>query len=95
MLALAMQCIGWEQNEATSPNGTGDWTRFRRVYLPQVKDTAYVAGRLAFPKQWGMVELPRVLLSGESEQFLSILLIRATFASLYALYTGAALYCFL
>ena len=28
LLALAMQCIGWEQNEATSPNGTGDWTRF-------------------------------------------------------------------
>ena len=53
---------------------------------------AYAAGRPAFPRQWGMVELPRVLLSGESEQFLSILLIRATFASLYALYTGAALY---
>ena len=81
MLALAMQCIGWEQNEATSPNGTGDWTRFRRVYLPQVKDTAYVAGRLVFPKQWGMVELSRVLLSDERKQPLSILLI---FAAPYA-----------
>lgn len=81
MLALAMQYISREQSEATSPNGTGDWTRFRRVYLPQVKDTAYVAGRLAFPKQWGMVELSRVLLSDERKQPLSILLI---FAAPYA-----------
>ena len=81
LLALAMQCIGREQSEATSPNGTGDWTRFRRVYLPQVKDTAYVAGRLAFPKQWGMVELSRVLLSDERKQLLSILPI---FAAPYA-----------
>ncbi|MEI3128716.1 MAG: hypothetical protein V8T09_05945 [Oscillospiraceae bacterium] len=51
MLALAMQYISREQSEATSPNGTGDWTLFRRIYLPQVKDTTHVAGRLAFPKQ--------------------------------------------
>ena len=81
MLALAMQYISREQSEATSPNGTGDWTLFRHVYLPQVKDTAYVAGRLAFPKQWGMVELSRVLLSDERKQPLSILLI---FAAPYA-----------
>lgn len=81
MLALAMQYISREQSEATSPNGTGDWTLFRRIYLPQVKDTAYVAGRLAFPKQWGMVELSRVLLSDERKQLLSILLI---FAAPYA-----------
>lgn len=76
-----MQYISREQSEATSPNGTGDWTLFRRIYLPQVKDTAYVAGRLAFPKQWGMVELSRVLLSDERKQPLSILLI---FAAPYA-----------
>ena len=51
LLALAMQYISREQSEATSPNGTGDWTLFRRIYLPQVKDTTHVAGRLAFPKQ--------------------------------------------
>ena len=84
MLALAMQCIGREQSEATSPNGTGDWTRFRRIYLPQVKDTTHVAGRLAFPNQWGMVELSRVLLSDERKQPLSIPLICATFAAPYA-----------
>ena len=76
-----MQYISREQSEATSPNGTGDWTLFRRIYLPQVKDTAYGAGRLAFPKQWGMVELSRVLLSDERKQPLSILLI---FAAPYA-----------
>lgn len=49
LLTLAMQCIGREKSEATSPNGTGDRMLFRRIYLPRVKDTAYVVGRLAFP----------------------------------------------
>ena len=81
LLARAMQRIGREQSEAASLDGAGEWTLFRRIYLPQVKDTAYIAAGLAFLDQWSMVELPLVLLSDESKQPLSILLI---FAAPYA-----------
>lgn len=89
LLARTMQRIGREQSEAASLDGAGEWTLFRRIYLPQVKDTAYIAAGLAFLDQWSMVELPLVLLSDESKQPLSILLTRAAFAAPYA---GAAVY---
>lgn len=74
LLARAMQRIGVEQSEAASLDGAGAWTIFRRIYLPQVRDTAYIAAGLAFLDQWSMVELPLVLLSDESKLPLSILL---------------------
>lgn len=87
--ARAMQRIGREQGEAAALDGAGEWTIFRRIYLPQVKDTVYIAAGLAFLDQWSMVELPLVLLSDESKHPLSILLTRTGFAAPYA---GAALY---
>ena len=89
LLARAMQRIGVEQSEAASLDGAGAWTIFRRIYLPQVRDTAYIAAGLAFLDQWSMVELPLVLLSDESKLPLSILLTRTAFAAPHA---GAALY---
>ena len=89
LLARAMQRIGVEQSEAASLDGAGAWTIFRRIYLPQVRDTAYIAAGLAFLDQWSMVELPLVLLSDESKLPLSILLTRTAFATPHA---GAALY---
>lgn len=89
LLARAMQRIGVEQSEAASLDGAGAWTIFCRIYLPQVRDTAYIAAGLAFLDQWSMVELPLVLLSDESKLPLSILLTRTAFAAPHA---GAALY---
>ena len=89
LLARAMQRIGVEQSEAASLDGAGAWTIFRRIYLPQVRDTAHIAAGLAFLDQWSMVELPLVLLSDESKLPLSILLTRTAFTTPHA---GAALY---
>ena len=89
LLARAMQRIGVEQSEAASLDGAGAWTIFRRIYLPQVRETAHIAAGLAFLDQWSMVELPLVLLSDESKLPLSILLTRTAFATPHA---GAALY---
>ena len=44
-----MQYISREQSEATSPNGTGDWTLFRRIYPGQgCYDDCYSAGMQAY-----------------------------------------------
>ena len=89
LLARSMQRIGREQGEAASLDGAGEWTLFRRIYLPQVKDVSLIAAGLAFLDQWNMVEIPLVLLSDEEKYPLSILLSRTDFPTPYA---GAAVY---
>ena len=81
--------VGPEQAQAAALDGAGEWTLLRRIYLPQVRETALIAAALAFLDQWSMVELPLVLLSDEAKQPLSLLLARTDFPAPCA---GAALY---
>lgn len=89
LLAHAMGRVGPEQAQAAALDGAGEWTLLRRIYLPQVRETALIAAALAFLDQWSMVELPLVLLSDEAKQPLSLLLARTDFPAPCA---GAALY---
>ena len=89
LLARAMGRVGPEQAQAAALDGAGEWTLLRRIYLPQVRETALIAAALAFLDQWSMVELPLVLLSDEAKQPLSLLLARTDFPAPCA---GAALY---
>ena len=89
LLDRAMGRIGPEQAQAAALDGAGEWTLLRRIYLPQVRETALIAAALAFLDQWSMVELPLVLLSDEAKQPLSLLLARTDFPAPCA---GAALY---
>lgn len=89
LLDRAMGRVGPEQAQAAALDGAGEWTLLRRIYLPQVRETALIAAALAFLDQWSMVELPLVLLSDEAKQPLSLLLARTDFPAPCA---GAALY---
>ena len=89
LLARSMQRIRKEQSEAALLDGAGEWDLFRYIYLPQVKDTAWIAAGLAFLDQWSVVETPLVLLSDEKKHPLSIILARSDFPLPYA---GAAVY---
>lgn len=89
LLDRAMGRVGPEQAQAAALDGAGEWTLLRRIYLPQVRETALIAAALAFLDQWSMVELPLVLLSDEAKRPLSLLLARTDFPAPCA---GAALY---
>lgn len=89
LLDRAMGRVGPEQAQAAALDGAGEWTLLRRIYLPQVRETALIAAALAFLDQWSMVELPLVLLSDEAKQPLTLLLARTDFPAPCA---GAALY---
>lgn len=89
LLDRSMGRVGPEQAQAAALDGAGEWTLLRRIYLPQVRETALIAAALAFLDQWSMVELPLVLLSDEAKQPLSLLLARTDFPAPCA---GAALY---
>lgn len=92
LLTRFMRRIPKEYVEAAELDGAGEWTIFRKIYLPQCTGALYAVGMLIFFDAWNMVEQPLVLLETESRLPLSIYLSNINASDSTVAFAAAVIY---
>lgn len=92
LLTRFMRRIPKEYVEAAELDGAGEWTIFRKIYLPQCTSALYAVGMLIFFDAWNMVEQPLVLLETESRLPLSIYLSKINASDSTVAFAAAVIY---